>query len=130
MTHLEPKWGILDELQINEMTSNYKRGWETDEHFTTFSYWLDREQTALLKDNIIISDAVNTQHIIVEVWAHDLFDCAAMIRWNDKPSTHKTYAHMEVYFTEELRSIKKFEASGGGASKNQGFESANVVAKI
>ena len=41
--HFESNWVILDELQINKMNSNYKRDWETDEHFTTFSYWLDRE---------------------------------------------------------------------------------------
>ena len=54
ITHLKYKWVILDKLQINEMTLNYKRGWETDTHFTAFSYCLDCEQTTLLKDNIII----------------------------------------------------------------------------
>ena len=75
ITHLEPKWVILNELQIDTMTSNYKRGWETDTHFTTFYFFLDREQTALLKDTIIISDTDTNQHMIVEVWARNLFDC-------------------------------------------------------
>jgi len=130
ISHLESKWVILDELQIEEMTKNYKRGWETDEHFTTFAYRLDREQAALLKDSIIISDADKKQHMMVEVWARDLFDRAVMIKWNDRTPAQKSYAHAVTYFTKELRSIENFEASGGGASKKQGFESANVVAEI
>ena len=80
ISHLESKWVILDQLQINEMTKNYKRGWETDEHFTTFSYRLDQEQAALLKDGIIISDADKKQHMMVEVWARGLFDRMVMIK--------------------------------------------------
>ena len=91
ITHRGSKWFILDELQINKMTSNYKRGWETDEHFTMFSYWLDHEQTALLKDNIIISDTDKKQHIMAEVWARDLFDRTVTIKRNDKPATQKMY---------------------------------------
>ena len=83
LTHLESKWVILDELQINEMTYNYKRGWETDEHFATFSFCLDREQTALLKDNLDILDADKKQHMMVDVWARDLFNLAVMIGWNE-----------------------------------------------
>ena len=37
---------------------------------------------------------------------------------------------MVTYFTKDLRSIEHFEASGGGASKKQGFDSANVVEEI
>ena len=87
ITHLKSKWVILNELQINEMTSNYRRGWETDNQFTTFLFRLDCEQTALLKDNIIISDTNKKQHMMVEVWASDLFDRAVMIEWNKKPAT-------------------------------------------
>ena len=68
--------------------------------------------------------------MMVEVWARDLFDRVGMIKWNDLPSEQKTYAHVVAYFTKELRSIENFEASEGGASKKQGFKSANVVAEI
>ena len=65
-----------------------------------------------------------------EVWARNLFDCTVMIEWNEKQSTQKTYTHVVAYFTKELRSIKHFKASGGGASKKQGLELTNVVAEI
>ena len=108
ISDLESNWVILDELQIDEMTKNYKRGWETDEHFTRFSYRLDRQQAALLKDGIIISDADKKHHMMVEVWARDLFDRAVMIKWNDKPATQKTYTHSgtteaKAYTSESLR---------------------------
>ena len=69
ITHLKSKWVILDELQIDKMATNYKQGWETDEHVTTFSYLLDHEQTKLLKDGIVISDTDKKQHMMVKVWA-------------------------------------------------------------
>jgi hypothetical protein len=53
-----------------------------------------------------------------------------MIKWNDKPATQKTYAHVLAYFIKEFRSIKHFKASGGEVSKKQGFESATVVVEI
>ena len=112
------------------MTSNYKRGSDTDKHFITFLFRLDHEQTALLKDSIIILDADKKQHMMVEVWARNLFNHTVMIEWNNKPVMQKTYAHTVAYFTKELRAIKNFEASGGSASKKQGFELANVVAEI
>ena len=55
--HLELKWVILDKMQVDKMIANYKRGWSSDEHFTTFTKRLSREQKKLQEDNIIISDA-------------------------------------------------------------------------
>jgi hypothetical protein len=57
INNLNTKWVILDKLQIEEMTPNCRRGWDTDKPFTTCLHRLDREQVALLKDNITISDA-------------------------------------------------------------------------
>ena len=88
-TRLETKWVILDKLQIDEMTSNYKRGCETDKYFTMFLFCLDREHAALLKDNIIILNANKKQHFMVEVWARDLTNQAVMIDWNKKTPAQK-----------------------------------------
>ena len=76
------------------MTSNYKRGWDTDEHFATFLYCLYKEQAALLKGNIAIPDANKKHHLVIEVWAHNLFDRPVMIEWNKKTPARKTYTHM------------------------------------
>ena len=61
---------------------------------------------------------------------YDLFNRPVMIKWNKKTPAQKTYMHVVTFFTKQLRVIKNFEAAGGGASKRQGFESANVVAEF
>ena len=64
--HLELKWVILDEMQIEKMIGNYKRGWSLEEHFTTFAKRLSREQKKLKNDKIIISDADKKQHLMIQ----------------------------------------------------------------
>ena len=119
ITHLKAKWVILNGLQTDKMTSNYTRGCETDEHFTTFLFCLDHEQTALLKDNIIISNTDKNQHIMVEVWSHDFFNRVVIIERHEKPAVQKTYTYAMSHFTKKLRAIKNFEVSGKGTSKKQ-----------
>jgi hypothetical protein len=130
LAHLEAKWVILDELQIEDMVKKYKRGWSQDEHFTTFAHRLDREQKKLSDDNIVVSDADKKQHLMVELWGRDLFDRPVMIEWNERPREEREYAHAVAYFTKHLAAIETYEAAGGGASKKQGFESTNAVAEI
>ena len=67
---------------------------------------------------------------MVEVLAHDLFERAVMIKWNKKTPAQKMYTHTVTFFTKQLRVIKNFKAVEGGASKKQGFASANTVAEI
>jgi hypothetical protein len=130
LAHLESKWVILDELQIEEMIKKYKRGWSADEHFTTFANRLNREQKKLRDDNIVVSDADKKQHLMVELWGRDLFDRPVMIEWNERPREEREYEHAVAYFTKHLAAIETYEAAGGGASKKQGFESTNAVAEI
>ena len=80
LSHLEDKGVILDELQIIEMITNYKRGWYIKKHITTFAMRLDRDQKKTKKDKLIILDANKKQHLMVKVWAQDLFDCPVMIK--------------------------------------------------
>ena len=55
--HLERKWVILDEMQIEKMITNYTRCWSLGKHFTTFAKRLLREQSKLEEDKIISSNA-------------------------------------------------------------------------
>ena len=41
---------------------------------------LDRDQKKTKKDKLIILDANKKQHLMVKVWAQDLFDCPVMIK--------------------------------------------------
>ena len=128
--HLELKWVILDEVQIEKMIGNYKRGWSQEEHFTTFAKRLSREQKKLKSDNIIISDADKKQHLMIQVWDRDLFDRAVMNEWNERPNINKSFDHAVAYFTKQLAAIESFEAAGGGASKKQGYESTNAATEF
>ena len=74
--HLELKWVILDEMQIEKMIANYKQGWSSDKYFTSFAKWLSREQKKLKDNMIIISDAGKKQHLMIQVW-----DAASSIWW-------------------------------------------------
>ena len=67
---------------------------------------------------------------MVEVWARNLFICPGMIKWNERPDTHKDYRNAVAYFTKHLVATENVEAAGRGALKQQGFEAANAVADI
>ena len=71
---MELKWVILDEMQIEKMITNYKRGWSSDYHFTTFTKRLSREQKKLKEDSIIISDVDKKQNMMIQMWDRNLFD--------------------------------------------------------
>ena len=64
--HLEIKLFILDNMQIEATTTNYKQERVLDNHFTSVTKRLSREQKKLKDDTIINSDA--------DVWDRNLFD--------------------------------------------------------
>ena len=108
ITHLWTKWVVLNKIHTKEITSNYKRGWDTDEHFTIFMCHLGRKQAAMLQDSITISDANKEHHLMVEVPARNLFDCPVMIEWNEKTQAQKTYTRVVTFFTKQLSVIENF----------------------
>ena len=112
------------------MISNYKHGWSSDKHFTTFAKRLSREQKKLQDDNIVIFDADKKYHLMIQVWDTNLFNHAGMIVWNKRPSIQKIFAHAVAYFTKNIAAIESFEAAGGGALKKQGYASTNVSTKF
>ena len=91
-----------------------------------FAKRLSREQKKLKNDSIIISNADKKQHLMIQVWDRDLFDRAVMIKWNERPGISKSFNHVVAYFAKQLAAIESFEATGGGASKKQGYESTNA----
>ena len=99
------------------MVANYKRGWSSDEHFTTFAKWISWEQKKLKEDNIVISNADKKQHLMIQVWDRDLFDPAEMVEWNERPTIQKDFANVVAYFTKNLAAIDSFEEANGDASK-------------
>ena len=123
--HLELKRVRLDEMQIEKMIANYKRGWSLDKHFTTSTKRLSRKQKKLKEDKIFISDADTMQHLMIQVWDCDLSNRAVMIEWKEQPSIKKDCANTVGYFTKQLAEIEALEAAGGGTSKKQGYESTN-----
>ena len=115
--HLELKWVILDKIQVEKMVTNYKRGWSSDKHFTTFTKRLSREQKKLQEDSIIISNADKKQHLMIQVWDRDIFNRAVTIEWNERLSIQKSFAHAVAYFTKNLAAIESFEAAGAAAHR-------------
>ena len=106
--HVEHKWVIVDKMQIEEMISNYKRGWSLGEHFTTFAKRLLREQKKPKEESIIISDTDKKQHLVIQVGDCDLVNQTVMIGWNKQPSIQKDYVSAVAYFTKQLAAIESF----------------------
>ena len=104
------------------MISNYKRGWHIDERFTVCALCLDQEQAKVLKDNITVSYVNKKQHIMVNVWTRNLFNCPVIIEWNNQTSAQKTYTHMVTFFVKQVRAIKIFKAAAGWGIKGRNLD--------
>ena len=66
---------------IDKLTTNFKHGWESGEHITSFDLRLDLEQAKLLSDGITISDVDKNQHYMLQVWDLNLFSGGSNPKW-------------------------------------------------
>ena len=66
ITHLETRHVILDTVVVKRLKAGYYRGWDVEEHITSFGVRLNQEQRKLSQYTppIIISDADKCQHYL------------------------------------------------------------------
>ena len=73
IAHIKIHWVFLNEMTIDKLTTNFKSGWESDEHITAFTLRLKHEKEKLKSDGIVISDVDKNQYYMLQIWKSDLF---------------------------------------------------------
>ena len=134
ITHLETRHVLLDTMVIARLRKEALRGWEAEEHITSFGTRLDRQQRKLatFSPPIHISDEDKLQRYLEEMWKRtDVFDEKFMTEWTSRTIAQKTWAHAKAYFEAKVKAIENFHAAGGQsntyASANSAIELKNAV---
>ena len=122
--HLDTKWCKLDTNSISEMKAEYYQKWVGEEHVTDFGKRLDNEQTALLENDITISDTDKQQFYIEQMYASRQFTREVMIKWEDKPSADKTWPDAKSYFEGEVAKEETYRNNSNGTTADARYESA------
>jgi hypothetical protein len=92
---------------------------------------INKEQKRLELFGIVISDDDKLQFYMEQIYSSNMFDKKEMVDWENKPITIKDdYDEARLYFEHLVKDFKAYMQNSGGASKRQGYKSANMLAEV
>ena len=130
IAHLESRWVKQDTMVIKRLRALYFRGWEEEEHLTSYRTRLLREKTlyATYDPPVIITDAELQQHYLEEVLKRsDIFGEKCLTKWNAKTAARQAWPRPYRYFEKRMKEVEDYEAVAG---KNNSYATANAATDL
>ena len=119
--HLETDHCPMDVSAIDDIKANYYRGKGMDERLSKFATRLDKEQTRLTVDGVVIPDPDKFQHYLSEIYKSGIFTTEAITQWTEKPPAQQTYANARTFFEAKQRGMETVQRITGGGHRRRGL---------